>query len=45
MTSSVQWESTVTTLLEKGVVESYELGPGKVKLEGKEKEEKEREVC
>lgn len=30
VTSSVQWESTVTTLLEKGVVESYELGPGKV---------------
>ncbi|CAM8952618.1 unnamed protein product [Rhodiola kirilowii] len=29
-TSPVQWESTVKTLLDKGLQKSYELGPGKV---------------
>jgi malonyl CoA-acyl carrier protein transacylase len=31
VTSPVQWETTVTTLLGKGLEKSYELGPGKVK--------------
>uniref|UniRef100_A0ACD5XP57 Uncharacterized protein n=1 Tax=Avena sativa TaxID=4498 RepID=A0ACD5XP57_AVESA len=30
VTSPVQWETTVTTLLGKGLEKSYELGPGKV---------------
>ncbi|XP_057512056.1 uncharacterized protein LOC130794219 [Actinidia eriantha] len=30
VTSPVQWETTVKTLLEKGLKKSYELGPGKV---------------
>ncbi|KAL9679159.1 hypothetical protein QQ045_017015 [Rhodiola kirilowii] len=30
VTSPVQWESTVKTLLDKGLQKSYELGPGKV---------------
>ncbi|KAK1428633.1 hypothetical protein QVD17_17472 [Tagetes erecta] len=30
VTSPVQWETTVKTLLSKGLVKSYELGPGKV---------------
>ncbi|XP_077216542.1 EMBRYO DEFECTIVE 3147 [Tasmannia lanceolata] len=30
VTSPVQWESTVKTLLSKGLKKSYELGPGKV---------------
>uniref|UniRef100_A0A7N0VIM6 Malonyl-CoA:ACP transacylase (MAT) domain-containing protein n=3 Tax=Kalanchoe fedtschenkoi TaxID=63787 RepID=A0A7N0VIM6_KALFE len=30
VTSPVQWESTVRTLLDKGLQKSYELGPGKV---------------
>lgn len=30
MTSPVQWETTVKTLLTKGLKKSYELGPGKV---------------
>lgn len=32
MTSPVQWETTIKTLLTKGLKKSYELGPGKVKL-------------
>lgn len=32
VTSPVQWETTVTTLLGKGLEKSYELGPGKVKI-------------
>ena len=32
VTSPVQWETTVKTLLDKGLKKSYELGPGKVKL-------------
>jgi [acyl-carrier-protein] S-malonyltransferase len=31
VTSPVQWETTVTTLLGKGLEKSYELGPGKVR--------------
>lgn len=30
VTSPVQWETTLKTLLEKGMVESYEVGPNKV---------------
>jgi [acyl-carrier-protein] S-malonyltransferase len=30
VTSPVQWESTVQTLLNKGLETSYEIGPGKV---------------
>nr|AJT43716.1 malonyl-CoA:ACP malonyltransferase [Helianthus annuus] len=30
VTSPVQWETTVKTLLSRGLVKSYELGPGKV---------------
>lgn len=30
LTSPVQWETTVKTLLEKGLVKSYEIGPNKV---------------
>lgn len=30
VTSPVQWETTVKTLLTKGLKKSYELGPGKV---------------
>jgi [acyl-carrier-protein] S-malonyltransferase len=30
VTSPVQWESTVQTLLDKGLETSYEIGPGKV---------------
>lgn len=30
VTSPVQWELTVKTLLEKGLKKGYELGPGKV---------------
>ena len=30
VTSPVQWETTVKTLLNKGLKKSYELGPGKV---------------
>jgi [acyl-carrier-protein] S-malonyltransferase len=30
VTSPVQWESTVKTLMGKGLEKSYELGPGKV---------------
>ena len=30
VTSPVQWETTVKTLLSKGIKSSYELGPGKV---------------
>lgn len=30
VTSPVQWETTVKTLLGKGLKKSYELGPGKV---------------
>lgn len=30
LTSPVQWESTLTTLLGKGLTKSYEVGPGKV---------------
>ncbi|CAH8287785.1 unnamed protein product [Eruca vesicaria subsp. sativa] len=30
VTSPVQWETTVKTLLSKGLKNSYELGPGKV---------------
>lgn len=30
VTSPVQWEKTLGKLLEKGLVSSYELGPGKV---------------
>jgi len=30
VTSPVQWETTVKTLLEKGTTKSYEVGPGKV---------------
>ncbi|KAL5580635.1 hypothetical protein UlMin_013077 [Ulmus minor] len=30
VTSPVQWETTIKTLLNKGVIKSYELGPGKV---------------
>jgi malonyl CoA-acyl carrier protein transacylase len=31
VTSPVQWETTVKTLLSKGLTKSYELGPGKVR--------------
>lgn len=30
VTSPVQWESTVKTLMERGLKKSFELGPGKV---------------
>lgn len=30
LTSPVQWESTVSTLLAKGLESSYEIGPNKV---------------
>ncbi|OMO89621.1 hypothetical protein CCACVL1_07733, partial [Corchorus capsularis] len=30
VTSPVQWETTVKTLLTKGLKKSFELGPGKV---------------
>ena len=30
LTSPVQWESTLKTLLERGVQKSYEIGPNKV---------------
>lgn len=30
VTSPVQWEKTIKTLLEKGLENSYEIGPGKV---------------
>jgi [acyl-carrier-protein] S-malonyltransferase len=30
VTSPVQWETTLKTLLEKGLEESYEIGPNKV---------------
>jgi hypothetical protein len=30
LTSPVQWETTLQTLLEKGLDKSYEVGPGKV---------------
>lgn len=33
VTSPVQWETTVKTLLNKGLQKSYELGPGKVKVD------------
>lgn len=31
VTSPVQWETTLNTLLEKGLENTYELGPGKVR--------------
>ncbi|CAN7010925.1 unnamed protein product [Brassica oleracea var. botrytis] len=34
VTSPVQWETTVKTLLSKGLKSSYELGPGKVVIAG-----------
>ena len=30
LTSPVQWETTLQTLLSKGLTKSYEVGPGKV---------------
>jgi malonyl CoA-acyl carrier protein transacylase len=30
LTSPVQWETTLQTLLDKGLTKSYEVGPGKV---------------
>ncbi len=30
VTSPVQWETTIKTLLEKGLEKGYEVGPGKV---------------
>jgi [acyl-carrier-protein] S-malonyltransferase len=30
VTNPVQWESTIQTLLDKGLESSYEIGPGKV---------------
>lgn len=33
VTSPVQWETTVKTLLTRGLKKSYELGPGKVKFD------------
>jgi [acyl-carrier-protein] S-malonyltransferase len=30
VTSPVQWETTLKTLLEKGLQQSYEIGPNKV---------------
>lgn len=30
MTSPVLWENTMTTLFDKGLGKSYEIGPGKV---------------
>lgn len=35
VTTPVQWELTLKTLLNKGLKKSYELGPGKVKYNQK----------
>ncbi|GAB2234092.1 hypothetical protein Droror1_Dr00003329 [Drosera rotundifolia] len=35
VTSPVQWETTVKTLLDKGLKKSYELGPGKINIVAK----------
>lgn len=34
VTSPVQWESTIKTLIDNGLKKSYELGPGKVNKNG-----------